>query len=216
MARPSNPPGTKYKGLARVLLFHKSQPEYNMKSLKYILLIGVLCAGMTSLAHATLTGPIPFHTTNSGIASELAGFQTVSGHTDATMCLQQATTGGTFDLIGGGTITITINAPPNAQNTVDVTFDLRGTGHVICGFLLKDGNDNNVFYYTVSADEGSFGTFTGLLVPPNGAGGFGTLSHIDVFCCPGGPGVPDGGTTVMLLGAALGSLGAARRFFFKS
>jgi hypothetical protein len=29
---------------------------------------------------------------------------------------------------------------------------------------------------------------------------------------PGGQGVPNGGTTVMLLGAALGSLGMARRF----
>jgi hypothetical protein len=29
---------------------------------------------------------------------------------------------------------------------------------------------------------------------------------------PGVPGVPDGGTTVMLLGAALGALGMARRF----
>jgi hypothetical protein len=28
----------------------------------------------------------------------------------------------------------------------------------------------------------------------------------------GVPGVPDGGTTVMLLGAALGALGMARRF----
>jgi len=27
-----------------------------------------------------------------------------------------------------------------------------------------------------------------------------------------GPGVPDGGTTVMLLGVALGALGMARRF----
>jgi hypothetical protein len=30
---------------------------------------------------------------------------------------------------------------------------------------------------------------------------------------PGGPGVPDGGTTAILLGAALGALGVVRRFF---
>src|SRR5438046_10232360 len=100
-----------------------------MNKMKYTVLLVALCEGLTSLAHATLTGPIPFHTTNSGIASELAGFQTVSGHTDATMCLQQATTGGTFNLIGGGTITITINAPQNEQNNVDVTIDLRGAHH---------------------------------------------------------------------------------------
>ena len=32
------------------------------------------------------------------------------------------------------------------------------------------------------------------------------------FATNGVPGVPDGGTTVMLLGAALGALGMARRF----
>jgi hypothetical protein len=37
------------------------------------------------------------------------------------------------------------------------------------------------------------------------------ISHYSLFG-PGGAGVPDGGTTVMLLGAALGALGMARRF----
>ena len=45
-----------------------------------------------------------------------------------------------------------------------------------------------------------------LIVPGNGAN---SLSHLDVFCCEGGTQVPDGGTTVMLLGMALGGLGAA-------
>jgi hypothetical protein len=34
----------------------------------------------------------------------------------------------------------------------------------------------------------------------------------DISVEPAGVGVPDGGTTVMLLGAALGALGMARRF----
>ena len=38
------------------------------------------------------------------------------------------------------------------------------------------------------------------------------LSHWTLFGNGGGGGVPDGGTTVMLLGAALGALGTARRF----
>jgi hypothetical protein len=37
------------------------------------------------------------------------------------------------------------------------------------------------------------------------------LSHYTLF---GGGGVPDGGTTVMLLGTALGALGMARRYLF--
>jgi hypothetical protein len=37
------------------------------------------------------------------------------------------------------------------------------------------------------------------------------ISHITFFGSPGGT-VPDGGTTVMLLGAALSTLGVARRY----
>ena len=43
--------------------------------------------------------------------------------------------------------------------------------------------------------------------------GHGGISSIRGFLAP--TGVPDGGTTVMLLGAALGSLGMARRFLKK-
>jgi hypothetical protein len=52
---------------------------------------------------------------------------------------------------------------------------------------------------------------TGIVEIPDSLGiGLG-LSHWTLFG-PGTPGVPDGGTTAMLLGAALGSLGMARRF----
>ena len=37
------------------------------------------------------------------------------------------------------------------------------------------------------------------------------ISHISFFGSPGG-GVPDGGATVMLLGAGLGALGMVRRY----
>jgi hypothetical protein len=39
---------------------------------------------------------------------------------------------------------------------------------------------------------------------------FGQLSSVIVFCCPAG--IPDGGATVMLLGAGLSGLGLMRRF----
>jgi VPDSG-CTERM motif len=51
---------------------------------------------------------------------------------------------------------------------------------------------------------------TGIVTIPLNAFGYG-LSHWSLFG-PGSTGVPDGGTTVMLLGAALGALGMARRF----
>ena len=182
------------------------QPKYNMKSLKYILIIGVLCGGMASLAHATLSGPTLVNLSNNSQAGELAAFQQVSGHSDAEMCVVQSpgneTITNTF-----GTFTFTNSAVRNANGHFEVTVDFTmNPGSVVCGFITKNGHGNDVFVYTVSEDEGSSGTFT-LEVPFSGA-----LSHIDVFCCPGGVTTPDGGTTVMLLGAALGALGMARRF----
>ncbi|HEU5238609.1 MAG TPA: VPDSG-CTERM sorting domain-containing protein, partial [Pyrinomonadaceae bacterium] len=54
------------------------------------------------------------------------------------------------------------------------------------------------------------GDLSGTITIPGSAGGYG-LSGWTLFG-PGTPGVPDGGTTVMLLGAALGALGMARRY----
>ena len=53
---------------------------------------------------------------------------------------------------------------------------------------------------------------TGVIrIPSTFSNGQYGISHYSLFG-PGGGGVPDGGTTVMLLGAALGALGMARRF----
>jgi hypothetical protein len=165
---------------------------------------------MASLAHATLSGPFPQTLANNGIQTELNAFRDLSGHSDAEMCVQQSP-GNETVTNSFGTFTF-INLPFNSTTghfEVEVIFTMN-PGFLTCGFLTKNGAGNLVFLYTVSAPEGSSGDFI-LEVPSTGA-----LSHIDVFCCPGGPGVPDGGTTVMLLGAALSTLGVARRFFFKS
>jgi protein with PEP-CTERM/exosortase system signal len=54
------------------------------------------------------------------------------------------------------------------------------------------------------------GDLSGTITIPATAGGYG-LSGWTLFT-GGGQGVPDGGTTAMLLGTALGALGMARRF----
>jgi len=88
-----------------------------------------------------------------------------------------------------------------------VTWDFTGTGLTLCGALIKDGAiDQQQLYsfFGVSPDE---------LVVGSGTVSFTSgrnISHISFFACAGA--VPDGGTTVMLLGAALGALGMARRF----
>jgi len=55
------------------------------------------------------------------------------------------------------------------------------------------------------------GDLSGIITIPQTAGGYG-LSGWMLFG-PGVPGVPDGGTTAMLLGAALSTLGVVRRYF---
>jgi hypothetical protein len=89
-----------------------------------------------------------------------------------------------------------------ALNGTSTTINL-GTGLYSYLFAKYDGpNYGSEVWYV--------GNLSGIITIPATAGGYG-LSGWTLFG-PGGTGVPDGGTTVMLLGAALGALGTARRF----
>jgi hypothetical protein len=78
-----------------------------------------------------------------------------------------------------------------------------GTGLYTYLFAKYDGpNYGSEVWYV--------GNLNGIITIPATAGGYG-LSGWTLFG-PGVPGVPDGGTTAMLLGAALSVLGVARRY----
>jgi hypothetical protein len=173
-----------------------------MKSLKYITLIGLLCAGLTSLARADLVDLGEATPENAGDAAELATFIELSGETDAFLCAKLESLGEHSTDVGTFTIT------DNGDDTITVEFNFTATDLHICGFSVKDGGDVEHFYQVINDQGVGEGSFV-LAIPGNGSGAF---SHLSVFCCPGGVGVPDGGATVMLLGAALGALGMARRF----
>jgi hypothetical protein len=187
-----------------MFLSHKPKhtKQTNMKSLKYITLVGMLCVGLTTLARATVTDLGEVKLKNSGDATELAGFIAAGGDADATLCAKIASSPATTDF--GGTITFSVNA----DDTLHVTWDMTGTGQLVCGFGTKDGDGTLVHFYSVASDQGLVGS-ADLIVPGNGAD---SLSHLDVFCCAGGGGVPDSGTTAMLLGSALTGLGVVRRY----
>ena len=191
-----------------------------MKSFKYTLLVTVLCAGLASFAQATLSGPTtvasggpndPLH--DQAEATVLAFFQDNFGHPDASTCFRGDANGegiinGTFNLTGGGTITFA----NTSGNAVSVAFNLAGTGQVICGFEVFGGGSAN--FYTVTADEGVVSDPNNPFIihtPDNGGCQLPNISHIQVFCCPGGT-VPDSGMTAMLLGSALAGLGLVRRY----
>jgi hypothetical protein len=165
-----------------------------MKSLKYITLIGALCVGLTSLARATVIDLGEANPDNNSEAAELAAFIAAGGDADARACFRIDESSGIF--------TISVNP----DDTLHVEWDATNQPFLICGFATKDGGGNVIHLYSVAPDQQVVGSGD-LIVPANGAD---ALSHLTVFCCPGG--VPDGGATVMLLGAALGSLGMARRF----
>jgi len=185
-----------------------------MNRIKYTVLLLALCAGMTSLASATLTLVGTGKPANENPATVEDFFQAQTGDTNAIDCLrvdgQASGTSFTSPTGLGGTVTVDFVATSSGQ-VATVTFNLTGTGQVICGFFVFGGNLGGNLY-TVSVDEGVTGTFT-INAPLAGKSGmFADISHIDIFCCPSAVGVPDGGPTVMLLGAGLAGLGLVRRF----
>jgi len=91
-----------------------------------------------------------------------------------------------------------------AVSGTGTTIDLNALGTFTYLFAKYDGQNDNSVVWNISG-------LTGILtIPGFGPNGYG-LSGWILFNQTGGP-VPDGGTTVMLLGAALGGLGMVRRF----
>ena len=186
-----------------------------MNKLKYLpaILIAVVGLGLQQ-AQAHLLDPVQFfHNGPIGNPSaELAYLQNNGGpYLPATSeFLFKQNNDGTADGTFGQYFTISdINNNGHGTNTAAISWDLTGSGMTLDGVLIKDGkipHTENMLYrfYGVSADEKLAGSGTVMFDGKN-------ISHVEFFGSPGGH-VPDGGTTVMLLGAALGSLGMARRF----
>jgi len=176
-----------------------------MKLLKYTILIAALCTGLSSLARANVNDLGEVTLVDNGDQTELDGFIALAPeHADAEICFKSKESGLTTGTFAGGSITIALNL----DDTIHVTWDMSATGGVVCGFLTKDGGGNLVHYYSVDTDQGTIGS-ADLEVPANGGD---SLSHLTVFCCPGGVTTPDSGTTAMLLGGALTGLGVVRRY----
>jgi hypothetical protein len=90
-----------------------------------------------------------------------------------------------------------------AVSGTGTTIDLNALGTFTYLFAKYDGQNDNSVVWNIAG-------LTGILtIPQNGPLGYGLSGWI--LFGPTGT-VPDGGTTVMLLGAALGALGMARRF----
>ena len=95
------------------------------------------------------------------------------------------------------------DSSPNPSTTINL-----GAGGVYTYLFAKyDGQNDKSLVWNVANLTGT------IRIPQLGPQGHGL--SVWILFGPGTPGVPDGGTTVMLLGAALGALGIARRYIMR-
>ncbi len=199
-----------------------------MKKLKYIapILIAVACLG---LQHAKADmQPYTLVTANdSGLGAGPFGTALVN-RTSSTTATITFTAAAGYLFVDGGSVGVNVNA-----NTWTIgNFTSNGDPVSDAGAGNEDGFGS--FNQKVSMQNSSNGASIISFVLTNTSGTWLTAANVLAFNAqnwliaahiqiatgltgfaagPNGGSVPDGGTTVMLLGAALGALGMARRFF---
>ncbi|MFN0127213.1 MAG: hypothetical protein ACKV19_11075 [Verrucomicrobiales bacterium] len=105
---------------------------------------------------------------------------------------------------------------PDANDPTTATLTYTGPAISLydwdCAFIVVKGG-NNFVYYSLSGWDGDEDIqVTNADLPPNRQGIPPGISHVSIYACEGTPTVPEGGTSVALLGLALAGVGAARRF----
>jgi hypothetical protein len=218
--------------VARYLLFHNVMET----TFKYILSIAALTAALTLPAKATFQagiGPQPgaflFNDTANKNVTDFTA--TVGGHKGFPVAVH--TTGAIDSGAGfanikpsstGGPLTDLIFTPADPTIFGDFSFrgELLAAGFVTVTVTDNQGNPPQTFVFgpfKKDEDFGRQGVFstdgeTIKSVEITGAialGGFKEVKQIE-FSLASGAQIPDGGATVMLLGAALSVLGVARRY----
>lgn len=114
-----------------------------------------------------------------------------------------------FDLFAGGRINVD-GYVDSDDDDAWVSWNLTGTGYEMVAVLLKNGRHAGATLYGVSDCQAlvSLGDLATMLNPD--AGGRGGISHISFFGRTHTD-LPDGGTTVVLLGCALAAVALVRR-----
>ncbi len=105
----------------------------------------------------------------------------------------------------------------NSKNAANISWDLTGTGEVLLGVYVFGGSGGANLYQVTDSAQLTSGSATVTTPLTGGSRRYATISHILVLGAPAAPTqqgtVPDGGSTVALLGGALAALGMARRKF---
>jgi hypothetical protein len=205
-----------------------SNLSQSMKKLKYIapILIAVACLG---LQHAKANQVNYTLTTANDSGLGTGPFGTVHVDLTAGVATITFTAASGYLFVDGGAVAVNVNASSwtignftsNGQSVSDdgagnedgfgnfnqkVSMQDSSNGASIISFTLTNGSGT----WLSAANVLAFNTNNWLVAAhiqiQDGTGNTGFAAG------PGGGSVPDGGTTVMLLGAALGALGMARRF----
>ena len=173
-----------------------------MKALKYTVLIAALASGLALTAKADLIlspfGDIAKNGT--GIGGGNSDNQVNNFFRLQTYIVAHPT----FGSLG----IPTLNGAEQVSTPLDDPVDLTGFCYAVVHYGVGQGgvsgSGGGVAFFQITNNLDTF--------PQNGAGpnGFGGISRVDLFAST--PGVPDGGATVMLLGAAVTGLGLMRRY----
>jgi hypothetical protein len=170
-----------------------------MKALKYAVLLAALASGLVLPAKADLIGPfgdIPKNGTGIGGGNS-------DNQANNFFRLQNFIAANpTFGSLG----TPTLDGAEQVSTPLDEPVDLTGFSYAVVHYGSGPGGTpgGGVAFFQITNNLDTF--------PQSGSGpnGFGGISRVDLFAST--PGVPDGGATVMLLGAALTGLGLVRRY----
>ena len=189
---------------------------------KFVMLLGIGCAVLLASTRDANANRIPLPPSINltiGDQHELGQVQppTPEGDADITQYVNfmigLSLGGSGHVIIGPHNILVTRSMNNFGSLPGPATLALRGTGTMIN--LGTQGTYSYLFAH-YGGPGGGFaevwyvGDLSGTISIPAAGLGHG-LSGWALFTAPGGA-VPDGGTTVMLLGAALGALGMVRRF----
>jgi hypothetical protein len=189
---------------------------------KFVLLLGIGCAVMLASGTDANANRIPLPASINltiGDQHELGKVKPATPEGDAAITqyvnfmIGLSLGGSDHVIIGPHEILVTRSMNDFGPLPSPATLALRGKGTSIN--LGTQGTYDYLFAHYGGPGGGTgevwyVGDLSGVINIPNIAFGHG-LSGWALFTAPGGA-VPDGGATVMLLGVALGALGAARRF----
>ena len=203
--------------MARALLFYiANQPNMKINIIptnKLALLSAAVCAAMLAFTNnASADATLGFFPDTHVVGTITPGAPADPADVATYVNFMTALTPGTSGTFSGQTIARTTNtfgSLPTASATGAVsgtgtTINLNTLGTFTYLFAKYDGQNDNSVVWNIS-------DLTGVItIPADGPLGYGLSGWILFNQIT--PGVPDGGTTVMLLGAALGALGMARRF----